>query len=388
MYLRRAVVVVSCLVFVTALLGASEQVAEPATYEAAWPMLGHDSQHSFTSPLRGPETPTLLWKRLPGHERHPRGHSPIIAADGTLYMWYDRTHFYALTPDGSQKWARTYDHCRGFARQMPAVAQDGTVYLVTGEGDLAALEPSSLERWRFTARKGSARGPELITAPVLGPDGTIFVGSHYGLYAIAANGREKWLFETGGSLSHAPAVAADGTIYIAQRGLTAVAPDGSEKWHLDMDHPWGVEPAIGPDGTIYVTAGDRDRLCAVSPAGEVKWELRSSRMLSPWLAVGPDGTVYCFAGELTGHLVALNPDGSRRWMHPLPQSAHAPPAIDADGVIYICDANYLFAIRPDGTEKWRLRTDGPSGAPVIGPDGRIYLLTYSGLIAVGEKTGR
>ena len=61
----------------------------------------------------------------------------------------------------------------------------------------------------------------------------------------------KWTAPIGAVPDAAPAIGADGTIYVAwQSDVYAIRPDGSTKWETsdDLFH-FGV--TIGPDGTVY-----------------------------------------------------------------------------------------------------------------------------------------
>jgi hypothetical protein len=51
------------------------------------------------------------------------------------------------------------------------------------------------------------------------------------------------------------------------------------------------------------------------------------------------------------------------------------PAIGADGTIYVGSADMkLYAINPDGSEKWHFTTQGAiASSPAIGSDGTIYI---------------
>ncbi|MEF8874652.1 MAG: PQQ-binding-like beta-propeller repeat protein, partial [Candidatus Thermoplasmatota archaeon] len=71
-------------------------------------------------------------------------------------------------------------------------------------------------------------------------------------------------------------------------------------------------------------------------------------------------------------------------------SVYSSPAIGSDGTIYVGsrDTN-LYALNPDGTEKWRFDTGNyVLSSPAIGSDGTIYVGTYDAkLVAVtGEHT--
>ena len=64
-------------------------------------------------------------------------------------------------------------------------------------------------KWKF------ATGSFVNSAPVIGSDGTIYIGSDDdNLYALNQDGSEKWSFHTGGFVQNAsPALGTDGTIY-------------------------------------------------------------------------------------------------------------------------------------------------------------------------------
>ena len=69
-----------------------------------------------------------------------------------------------------------------------------------------------------TARKSGPFLPGYIisSSPVLGADGTIYLGStDCKLYAVKPNGAQLWVFPTGGYVISTPAIGADGTIYVA-----------------------------------------------------------------------------------------------------------------------------------------------------------------------------
>ncbi|MCL5283436.1 MAG: PQQ-binding-like beta-propeller repeat protein, partial [Armatimonadetes bacterium] len=50
------------------------------------------------------------------------------------------------------------------------------------------------------------------------------------------------------------------------------------------------------------------------------------------------------------------------------------PAIGADGTVYVGSEGYnLYAIKPDGTLKWKYQTGGIGSSPAIGADGTVYV---------------
>jgi outer membrane protein assembly factor BamB len=76
------------------------------------------------------------------------------------------------------------------------------------------------------------------------------------------------------------------------------------------------------------------------------------------------------------------------WNFPTGYEIYSSPAVGVDGTIYIGtydayppDIPKLYAINPDGTEKWRFLTTHygkVDSSPAIGPDGTIYIATHEG----------
>src|SRR5262245_40444420 len=62
------------------------------------------------------------------------------------------------------------------------------------------------------------------------------------------------------------------------------------------------------------------------------------------------------------------------WSIPIGAYSDTAPAIGADGTIYFGTFNHqLWAIRPDGTQKWAFAADSEiRSSPVVGEDGTIY----------------
>jgi outer membrane protein assembly factor BamB len=170
-------------------------------------------------------------------------------------------------------------------------------------------------------------------------------------------------------------------------------------------------PAIGEDGTIYVaTGGDNvDRgagsLYAINPDGTLRWRfqfplLGTCRQVaaSTTPAIADDGTIYvhtqpgytpsgaqCTAGD--SYLFAVRPNGTEKWHFAFNGGAAvfsgdflSSPTIGADGTIYATSADTgLYAIDPaDGNPKWVVSPSATSieASPAVGPDGTIYVSVF------------
>jgi outer membrane protein assembly factor BamB len=110
-------------------------------------------------------------------------------------------------------------------------------------------------------------------------------------------------------------------------------------------------------------------------ASALRWlfETGAHNRSSP--AVSADGTVYLSAYD--GYVYAINPDGTEKWRFDRSAGGggESSPSIGADGTIYVGSLSpFLYAINPDGTEKWTFEVGGNAiASPTIGQDGRIYI---------------
>ena len=256
------------------------------------------------------------------------------------------------------------------------------------------------QKWAFAA------GDVSLSAPAIGADGTIYIGSantgqyNDGLYALNPDGTQKWAFVIFG-FGYSPAIGADGTIYFgtATGSVYAVNPDGTQKWIFPAgDGLEGSAPTIGADGTIYIVANNAGIgvLYALTDGGQAtvteKWAFpTASETFNFSPAVGADGTIY--VNSLDCILHAVNPDGTQKWASlPIGRALNcsASPAIGTNGTIYLPSGS-LYAVNPDGTEKWAFSNPnyafGDEGSPAIGADGTIYIGSdLGGLYAITDTT--
>jgi outer membrane protein assembly factor BamB len=109
-----------------------------------------------------PNNGNRIWRTNVG-----AGTSPTIGQDGTIYAGYRK--LYAVNPtNGSVKWTFPVgDTMRG---GTPCNSLDGTIFVGTSDGGkIIAVNPDGTERWR--TRIGTCE-----FAPIIGEDGTIYVG--------------------------------------------------------------------------------------------------------------------------------------------------------------------------------------------------------------------
>ncbi len=345
---------------------------------SAWPMYGHDLRHTGLSPYTGPEFPVKLWSYKASSFFYVQ---PVLDADGTVYAGSRNKVFYAINSNGTLKWSYTTPNQIYTAA---AIDSEGTAYFGSRDAKIYAVNSNGTLKWTFTT------GSAVSSAPAIGADGTIYAGSgDMKLYAVNPDGTEKWSYTTGGAVNSAPAIGADGTIYAgsADMNLYAISPDGTLKWSYATGGAVNSAPAIGADGTIYAGSADGS-LYAINPDGSLKWSYATGGAVAT-PAIGPDGTIY--AGSASKAINAVNPDGTLKWFYNTTGTLTTAPAVDAAGTIYIASSDrndrYLYAIRSDGTLKWKfLDPVSPRffDTPSIGADGTIYIgSSDSNVYAIG-----
>lgn len=274
---------------------------------------------------------------------------------------------------------------------------------ISGSNQNSATWPVAQHDAQHTGRSGDAN--------------TIYVGSS-GFYvdtinAIFLNGTLKWkyrLTDNGATMSSSLIVAPDGTIYVpcGLAGLDALNPNGTLKWttypNIQLPEYDVPAPALGADGTIYIVTSTypngQSYFMALYPSGTMKWQHKISDNYGATVSpiIGSDGTIYIGSGNLDGsyYLFAFNPDGTIKWEFNIGNGRIlGSPALASDGTIYFTEynqsmptnvviegkpnyPNYLYAVHPDGTLKWRMYVyqDGSMcDTPVIASDGTIYIGT-------------
>jgi outer membrane protein assembly factor BamB/arylsulfatase A-like enzyme len=290
----------------------------------------------------------------------------------------------AQTP--TVRWTFALDPASGFfLTGSPVVGSDGTIYIGAGGfdgrvvGKVLAITPDGTLKWDV------ARGEGMEGAgPALAADDTVYVGNGRGCIGCCfrctlqardpSDGSLKWSISAGTDIFY-PIVAPDGMVYITTdfAGVSAIDPDGTLRWtqRLAAD---GYGPAVADDGTIYTDSVLR----ALDPLdGHIRWESPVGYVRSS--SVATDGTVYALSQS---RLFAVNPlSGVPIWSQPVDVPDIPPPAIRSDGTIVVSGHSrppFVQTFAPDGTRGWRFPlevTPVPEAATgvAIGADATIYV---------------
>ena len=146
-------------------------------------------------------------------------------------------------------------------------------------------------------------------------------------------------------------------------------------------------PVFSPDGkTMYIpTSTPAGHLFAIDVvSGEFKWVFAISQITYGGGAlVAPDGTIYqCVRNATINNVYAINPNGTQKWAVKLDAAIGAFPALSADGVLYcLTNKSTLYAL--DGSScaiKWQQSLDGATGSAVaIDKAGNVYAGTSAAI---------
>lgn len=352
---------------------------------APWPMHGYCPGQRRSSPLPGPgpgTAPSIQWHQA---LQVDPGYTPLVMADGTVLAVSTQTNtITALSPDGGTLWNWTAPSGDGIA-WPPAVGADGVVYVpclnhvygVADDGGTAWTSTDSIP----------TRSPAVV-----GPGPTIYVDDTTSqLWAIGSTGVTLW-----GQPVHfdspvdnmTPMLGVAGTSTLYQTTTTG------ELWAIT---PAGVPTKIGPgvaastvyrvmaapDGNLRITSDDHAFVWSVSPdGGAIVWTWASDDAGSDQArlpAVSDDSVVYM--GLQSGPVVAIGPDGLRKWTTGDQALCNA-ITLDSAGVLYTGCDDGLHAYEPDGGLLWKLKTfDGGLDYGIsIGKGGVLYVAAGDGTI--------
>jgi len=293
--------------------------------------------------------------------------SSIAIGKGEVIYFPRTTFLYSLDgKSGEVNWSRA-----GLGDTTPTIGADGTLYTVKGKAGryVYALDVTKIKKGRLASssqvKKWSSNvsGTFFIGAgmlykgsslPVIGSDGTLFIGGESGkVFALdGKTGEKKWVFDSGGPIWSSAAIGSDGTVYI-----------GSAATIKKDDNRTGID-------------GERGKVYALNPAtGEKKWEFVTGGPVASSAAIGMDGTVY--VGSDDKKVYALDGQtGTKKWEFETGALVHSSPAIGVDGTVYVgsWDKKVYALDGNNGAKKWEFATGGRVlSSPAIGPEGTLYI---------------
>jgi outer membrane protein assembly factor BamB len=387
----------------TALLGNDGAPPEPDAEPSPGDVCGNGAgfEEGAPWPLRGGCTTRAGWSALPGPTAGQVSFSvpaavgessPAVSSAALVWVGTTDGLVLTMTSEGSVPFAH---RTGGAVKSSPAIDVAGHAIIGSTDGFLYSISPERGPRDKDAGTDGGPNYPPALvvfklavgpiaSSPVIGADGTIYVGTTDGkLVAVAGDGSAiLWSATTNDTVGSSPAIGQDGTIYVGSSDgkLYALASDGTSRWALDLGSPIHGSPAVGGEGTVYIGSSD-GKLHAVSAAGSERWAYATGGAIAGTPAVYA-GSVYVGSEDRKLHAVSTL-SGTARWTYDT-LGAVGTPVIGPDGTVYVgsTDAR-LYAIKSTGTLFYAVNVKGAvKSAPAIGAGPSLYVTTENALVAV------
>ena len=330
--------------------------------------------------------------------------SPVIDADGAVYIGSADHFFYAINPDGTEKWR----YRAGNLIDSSALLDDkGRVYVASADGFVYALERETGELvWKFRAHEPGSL-PEtsrmcnwLEGNVAIGPDGTLYTASdNFLLYALDRDtGAEKWHYAMRDQSWSLPAVNAAtgrlffGSCYFTLKNLHCTDLNGRQLWTRGTLGSMVASPLLtseDPDGAAIAGGFDGILRAFSQRSGKRLWKFGAREHIYASPAQLSDGTIIQPCAD--GSVYALEPNAGRRlWSFDTPEPFRASPAVDRYDRIYVGNGEgRLYCLNADGTLRWAYqcitgeRRDlngspalGAEGVVVAGHSGEVFFIPY------------
>ncbi len=311
--------------------------------------------------------------------------SPVIGADGTVYIGSADDVFYALTSSGKVRWKRR----TGEIIDSAALLDDrGRVYVPSADGHLYALDAATGRSvWTFAADPPATTGAFINWFEgnvAMDAGGTLYAPNDNRLtYAIDRDtGAKKWAFPTSDQTWSSPAFdAANGRMAFGSNffllGIPSTfsvdAATGTAAWSAATDGATVASPLVTASGLTVVGSFDGFLRAYDSASGALRWTFATRDHLYASPAQLPDGTIVQPSAD--GSIYAVDPQTGRlRWQYDTLAPIRSSPAVDARGRIYVGTGDRrLLVLNADGRLRWSISLAAPprgtlNSSPALGHD--------------------
>ena len=377
--------------------------ASPEENQPLWPTFRHDLKNSGRSLIAGKYSGDHAWSFQTGKGIFS---TPVIDADGIIYIGSADHYFYSLHPSGNLLWKYKSGEIIDSAAALSPFNPErgfGCVTFISGDGHMYHLrtdegiaDPEQRVLWKFEAelRQGISYNRWFEGNVSIGPDGSFYAGNtNFKYYAIHPDGTLKWTYDTRANNWSQTAFGEDGSIYWGSLDtfVRAVNPQGEEIWKRRTLGFVAASAAVGSDGTIYIGSFDSNFYALEPRKGKLKWKFSTGDHIYSSAALGTDdqgNTQAIYFGSADGLVYALSLRGELLWQYDAGDPIRSSPviglSIEGQEILYFGAGNgKLYALNAEnGSFRWAFDTtpqeaelrdrNDLNGSPALGKNG-IYI---------------
>lgn len=284
--------------------------------------------------------------------------------------------------DGAQRWSFELGDR---AYSAPLVDDDGTIYVGTDAKRLVALTPAGKSIFRLETEG------EVDTSPAFGQGRVILFAAGRQVHAVRRGGDLAWRYTARRKVFTAPAITDDGLVIVGSQDhrVHAIGPDGVAAWTVDLGADVDGAPAIADDGSIYVGT-DGGEIVKLDGRGGIAWRTPVLGFVRGTLSVARNGDVLAGTYGPVPRVVRVDPAGVVKGAFVVRGTGarefgiHGGPLEDEGGVLYFgAQDDAVYAVEPDGTERWRFQTGADVDAPVtMLSDGSLVVASEDGTVTL------
>jgi outer membrane protein assembly factor BamB len=365
-----------------------------------WPSFAGNlqNQNRFSAVLQPPISAPVLTATSDTFATHVQLQWNDVAGAQAFELWRSTT---AVREQGAQLVAGL----AGTLNHQDRSAVQGTTYYYW----IRAVNSTGVGPWS-SATTGSRRQPtpgeildvypfafagqqwDAISAPAVAMDGTIFTGAartnvipsrdpHHFFAALTTVGTVQWERSTLFPVTTIPAILPNGNVAFVNETTRVMDPTGNLVWEAPLA---GFTPAVANNGELIMLSFDQV-LTRLDSNGGLVWrhptgdDRYSGVNYKKTPVIGADGAIH--VATSFGTLLAVEPDGRRRWQRSLIPAQRSVPVPGSDGVIYLGGPERMYAINADGNLWWQtdLPGAGDCHSPALDAAGNLYFVTLAGL---------
>ncbi len=320
---------------------------------SSWPGVSVDATQAYVA--YGPNIHAInltngneTWKYPPSGSKTFYA-APVVTADGQLLVGEYQNLLESLDPKtGAVNW--TFSDAKGRFIGSPLVLND-TIYAPASDNYLYALDIKGNLKWKFPTKQANWATPA--------SDGKyIYLTSmDHHLYALdPKTGSQVWSIDLGAALICSPIIGPDGSIIVGSLGneIVAVESDGRlVLWRkATSSGVWGT-PVLKGNNIYFGDASGNIYAIDVTNQGNIVWQQKPGDAVIGSPGLMPNGLV--FATE-TGKVIALDFTGATLWLYTANGKLYTTPVYTNNmvllGVNNGTNGLLLVALNDKGTQLW------------------------------------